>query len=186
MLYDRNQKHLKSAHHDSLQKKSNAMTGVYWGAFDPLTEAHSAIIATALREIPLKKLIIIVNNQSYKTYVYPIELRLEMLNELIKTKDLKNIELRWQDDAHKLDYFALKQIATGRLCAVSGYDAYQTWMAYSTPSDRALYDAIAVIPRGDDTPILYDPAAFVLPIDSKYRHVSSTNTRANLYCKIQK
>lgn len=50
---------------------TNNMTGVYWGAFNPPTEAHAAIIVASLKNIRLKKLIIVVNNHSYKNYVYP-------------------------------------------------------------------------------------------------------------------
>ncbi len=160
------------------------LTGVYWGAFDPPTEAHAAIIIASLKDIPLKKLILVVNNHPYKNYTYSLETRLQMIREIILLNGLENVELRWQDENYKLDFLALKQLTKKPLCAIAGYDAYKKWVEYSTPHERSLYDAIAVIPRGNDSPILYDEIAFILPINSIYEHVSSTKVRASLCRKI--
>lgn len=162
----------------------NHRTGVYWGAFDPPTEAHAAIIATAMNDIPLKHLIVVVNNHPYKNYTYPVEVRLQMIREIIRKNGSENVELLWQDDDHRLDFFALKEITKDPLCAIAGYDAYKKWVDYSTAQERSLYDAIAVIPRGEELPILFDEIAFILPIHSMYKHVSSTKVRASLSGKI--
>jgi nicotinic acid mononucleotide adenylyltransferase len=153
------------------------MTGVYWGAFDPPTDAHEAIIVASVNDIPLKKLIVVVNNHHYKNYTYPLEIRLQLMNKIIKSNNLKNVEVLWQDDTHKIDFSALKEMTQGPLCAISGYDAYKKWVDTSSAQERSLYDAIAVIPRGDDSPILFDEMAFILPISPIYRHVSSTKIR---------
>ena len=160
------------------------MTGVYWGAFNPPTEAHAATIYASLNNMRLKKLIIVVNNHSYKNYSYPLEIRLQLMKEIIQSTGLKNVELLWQDDTHKLDFSALRELTIGPLCAIAGYDSYKRWVDHSTLQERSLYDAIAVIPRGDESPILFDENAFILPISSKYRHTSSTKVRNSLSHKI--
>lgn len=157
-----------------------SMTGVYWGAFDPPTSAHEAIITTSLNEIPLKELIVVVNNHSYKNYTFPLEKRLEWIKEIVRSNGLKNVEVLYQDDKHKLDFAAFKEMHVESICGIAGYDAYKSWIQYSTPEERALYDAIAVIPRGDDDPILFDKAAFILPINPVYKYVSSTAVRESL------
>lgn len=162
------------------QATPKKLTGVYWGAFDPPTEAHAAVMISSINDIPLKKLIVVVNNHSYKDYAYPLEMRLQMMKSIIQSHGLEQIELRWQDESHKLDFMALKKITQEPLCAIAGYDAYKKWVAHSMPQDRFCYDAIAVIPRGDDIPILFDKAAFLLPIDSKYKDISSTKVRDSL------
>lgn len=163
----------------------NNLTGVYWGAFNPPTGAHAAIIAASLKEIPLKKLIIVVNNHSYKNYAYPLEIRLQLMKEIIDSNDIEKVEVLWQDDANKIDFTALRKITSEPLCAIAGYDAYKKWIDYSTPQERSLYDAIAVIPRGDEIPVLFDEMAFILPINSIFQHVSSTKVRECNSCIYQ-
>lgn len=163
------------------QEAPRKLVGVYWGAFDPPTEAHAAIVLNSMNNIPLKKLMIIVNNHPYKNYTYPLEMRLQMMKAIIQQKRLENVELRWQDETHPINFLVLKEISQDPLCAIAGYDAYKKWVANSTPQDRSCYDAIAVIPRGEDVPILFDEIAFLLPIDTKYKDVSSTKVRANLF-----
>ncbi len=153
------------------------MVGVYWGAFDPPTVAHHAVISTAQKELPLKKLIVVVNNHPYKNYTYSLNIRLELLKEMVQLNEIANVELWWQDEQKKIDYAAIREITQDPICAIAGYDAYQTWMGHSTAEERALYDAIAVIPRGDDLPLLYDSNAFLLPIQEEYRYVSSTQVK---------
>ncbi len=155
------------------------MIGVYWGAFDPPTEAHFAIIYASLKDIPLKKLYVIVNNNRYKNYSNSLEDRIKRLEKMIHSSEIKNVKILWQDDEHKLDYEALRERIKDPLCAIAGYDAYQSWAQYSTPEERAMYHAIAVVPRGDDLPVLTDHNAFVLPIDYVYRYVSSTKAKGD-------
>lgn len=154
------------------------MTGVYWGAFDPPTAAHAAIIKASLQDIPLKKLIIVVNNHFYKNYTNSLETRLELMSQLIRSIGHPHIELTWQDNSHKVDFTSLSTKTSAPLCAIAGYDSYKKWVTYSNSDERRRYDAIAVVPRGDEEPILCDQKAFLLPIKSKYRHVSSTKVRA--------
>jgi nicotinic acid mononucleotide adenylyltransferase len=153
------------------------MIGVYWGAFDPPTKAHQAIICTSLTNIPLKKLMVIVNNNIYKKYSYPLDVRIKWLEQLIHSNGLKNVAVIWQDENHKMDYAALKELFEEPLCAIAGYDAYQTWLNFSTLEERSAYQAIAVIPRGDAQPTLYDKNAFLLPIDPIYKYVSSSQAK---------
>lgn len=160
------------------QDTPRKLTGVYWGAFDPPTEAHAAIIISSMNDIPLKKLIVVVNNHAYKNYTYPLEMRLQMMKAIIQQHGLEKIELHWQDETHQINFIALKEISQEPLCAIAGYDAYKKWVSHSSSHDRSCYDAIAVIPRGEDVPILFDEIAFLLPIDSKYKDVSSTKVKA--------
>lgn len=160
------------------------LTGIYWGAFDPPTKAHSAIIAKAINDIPLRKLVVVVNNHPYKNYQYSLTERLDMMKIILQQHGLEKVELLWQDESHQMDAIALKAIIQGPLCAIAGYDAYKKWVSYSALQDRSHYDAIAVIPRGDEAPILFDKMAFLLPIDSKYKDVSSTKVRNSLCRKI--
>jgi nicotinic acid mononucleotide adenylyltransferase len=163
---------------NSKQKNESRMIGIYWGAFDPPTEAHRAIILASLKTIPLKKIFVIVNNHPYKVYDYSLEVRLHMIKQIMPM-NRENIEILWQDDINKLNYPALRKRIEGPLCAIAGYDAYKAWLDFSKPEERALYDAIAVIPRGDEPPILFDDNAFLLPIDAAYKNVSSTKVREN-------
>lgn len=168
-------------HHDIFEVKE--FIGAYWGAFDPLTEAHLAIIVRAINEIPLRKLIVIVNNHSYKSYQYSLAERLRMMKVILEQHGLEEVELLWQDESHQIGATALRKMTQGPLCAIAGYDAYKKWIAYSTSQDRSNYDAIAVIPRGDEHPVLFDKTAFLLPIDSKYKDVSSTKVRLDFIPK---
>lgn len=166
-----------------IQEPSRNMTGVYWGAFDPPTEAHEAIIIRSLNDIPLKKLIVVVNNHDYKRYTYPLEMRMQMMKAAIQKNEPEKIELRWQDESHPINANSLQEAEEGPFCAIAGYDAYKKWIAHSRAKERSSFEAIAVIPRGDDIPILFDERAFLLPIDSKFKDVSSTKVRAGLYLK---
>ena len=153
------------------------MIGVYWGAFDPPTVAHLAIICAALNEIPLKKIIVVVNNHEYKKYTIPLKDRLNLVKKMSKASGIKNYELCVQDEKQKIDYLELRTFIKEPLCAVAGYDAYLEWMNHSTLSERKQYDAIAVIPRGSKDPVLFDSNAFLLRIKEEYKHVSSTGVR---------
>jgi cytidyltransferase-like protein len=155
--------------------------GAYWGAFDPPTEAHVAIIQAAIEEIPLDRLYVVINNHPYKNYAFSMEERKQMLLELIPREELHHVEILWQNGTHDLDYSTLRKRIGAPLCVIAGYDSYKKWVEHSTPEERAAYDAIAVVPRGDDLPILYDQNAFLLPIDPIYRDVSSTKARALLH-----
>ncbi len=153
------------------------MIGVYWGAFDPPTVAHFAIIRAALTDIPVKKIVVVVNNHKYKNYVYPLEVRLKVLKKMLQEDGVEDAELLFQDEKKKMDYEALKSLFQAPLCAIAGYDAYVTWLNYSTALERKLYEAIAVVPRGNEDPKLFDSNAFLLNIKEKYSHISSTKIR---------
>jgi nicotinic acid mononucleotide adenylyltransferase len=155
---------------------SEQFTGIFWGAFDLPTEAHIAIIKNSILNLPLKKLIIVVNNSPYKKYKNPLNTRLQMMEGIIRQCDRKNVELLSQDESHPVDFKVLKEITEGPLCAIAGYDSYKRWVLHSKPHDRSCYEAIAVVPRGDEEPILYDKMAFLLPIDVKYKHISSSRS----------
>lgn len=154
---------------------SGEMVGVYWGAFDPPTEAHKAIIEAALNEIPLEKVIVVVNNNKYKNYTFSLEDRIRLVRQMINVTD--KVDIMWQDDSHKIDYAFLKKNVGDPLCAIAGYDSYLSWINYSSVSDRNQYACIAVVPRGDEKPILFDSNAFILRIDECYKHLSSTKIR---------
>jgi hypothetical protein len=161
---------------------NDPMTGIYWGAFDPPTKAHLAVMYAVMHTIPLKKLLVIINNHSYKTYTYPLEVRIQFVREMAQLNNLY-IEVLWQDDRNVLDFATCKQRLQEPLCVVAGYDAYKKWVVHLSSEKRALYDAIAVIPRGDDPAILFDEKAFIVPIPSHYRHLSSSTAKKSLfYC----
>jgi len=162
---------------DGAHEVSKTLTGIYWGAFDPPTEAHAAIIAASINDIPLKKLIVVVNNHSYKNYTYSLDMRLQMMKNILQKYDPEKIELRWQDDAHPVNFQTIAEVTKEPLCTVSGYDSYKKWTLHAPLKDRSCYEAIAVVPRGDDDPVLFDKNAFILPIDAKYKDVSSTKIR---------
>lgn len=156
------------------------MMGVYWGAFDPPTEAHIAIITAALNDPAIEKVLVVVNNHAYKNYTFPLGVRLRMMKKVIDKYGLKNVELLWQDDTHRLDILALRKMTNAPICAIAGYDAYKKWVDFSTPEERSSFDAIAVVPRDNDSPVLFDKITFILPINTKYRDISSTKLRAQL------
>ena len=76
-----------------------------------------------------------------------------------------------------MDYARLKKMGYDPLCAIAGYDSYKKWIQYSLPEERALYDQIAIIPREDEEPILYDDNAFLLEIGNHYRFFSSRRVK---------
>ena len=154
-------------------------TAIYWGAFDPPTNAHKAIIDAVLAHKSMSDLIIVINNQNYKKYTFSLENRKKFIEATISSiSTKKQIKVLSQDDDHPLDYEALEKTTPHPLCAIAGYDAYSHWMAYSSPHARAQYKAIAVIPRGRLSPDLFDSHAFLLNIDSIYKNVSSTQLKA--------
>ena len=153
-------------------------TAVFWGAFDPPTVAHLAIIAKSVEEDNFHRLIVIVNNHSYKQYIHPLAVRLKLLQDLIAKERLSSVEILWQDDISKIDYSLLKQSIEGPLCVIAGYDSYMNFVNHSTVEERLLYDKMAMVPRGSASPILFDENAFLLPIDPIYKDVSSTQMRA--------
>jgi cytidyltransferase-like protein len=164
----------------SQQSAHSKMVGVYWGAFDPPTQAHYEIIKIAVETMQIKKLIVVVNNNSYKNYTFPLDERKNMIQKKVKEFGLVNIEILEQDDFHKIDFTYLNSLIKDPLCAIAGYDAYARWKQYSSKDERNQYDAIAVVPRGDDDPILFDQNAFIMPISAECRYVSSTQVRKQL------
>jgi nicotinic acid mononucleotide adenylyltransferase len=164
----------------SKAEKPKEMTGVYWGAFNPLTPAHEAIITTASSNHSIKKLFVVVNNNSYKNYSSPLEERIAKIQAFIEANHLKNVEVLTQDDANQVNDSYFKERKICPICAIAGYDSYRKWVKYSKEPERAQYDAIAVIPRGDAAPLLFDKKAFLLPIDPTYKYVSSTKMRESL------
>jgi cytidyltransferase-like protein len=153
------------------------LIGVFWGAFDPPTKAHLKVISEAIDKLLLEKLIIIVNNHSYKKYTYPLELRIQMLENELDPKLLTDIEILYQDDSHKIDYLFLSKKYKKPLCAIAGSDAYLSWKNHSTKRERELYDTIAVIPRGTTPFELEDSNAILLTLDKEFRHISSTQVK---------
>lgn len=148
-------------------------TGVYWGAFDPLTKAHTAIIQAALSSPIFTNLFIVVNNHSYKKYTYPLSQRIEEIEKALPTQSRVMVRFLSQDDSSPCDYFFLKTLSSLPLCAIAGYDSYKIWGAETS------FDAIALVPRGDETPVLFDRKAFLLEIDPSYRHISSAQLKKN-------
>lgn len=169
---------------NSEKPKMKKMVGVYWGAFDPPTVAHQAIIIEALNKIPLEKIIIVVNDHGYKNYTYSLETRLELMRDILRKNRLTNVELLWQDEKQKIDYPALRRMTKMPICAIAGYDAYRSWIKHAAISERNRFDAIAVIPRGDETPLLSDSNAFLMPIGEIYKHVSSSKVKQEASLRI--
>jgi nicotinic acid mononucleotide adenylyltransferase len=156
------------------EKKQTPLIGVFWGAFDPPTKAHIAIIQAALALPFIHHLLIIVNNHSYKDYSLPLQDRKDALIKALKDISPQRLTLMNQDDDHPMNYAALEKISSLPLCAIAGYDAYTKWASYSNSKERSNYHLIAVVPRGDEEAKLFDAHAFLLPIDQTLKHVSST------------
>lgn len=163
--------------HKNSQQFTSNMIGIYWGAFDPPTTAHQAIIQNAINKLRFKKLIIVINNNSYKNYMHSLEERKQMIQNILNQLETKNVEILSQDDSQKINCAALHQLTTEPICAIAGYDAYILWHNYSSERERDEYDAIAVVPRGDTKPTLLDKKAFLMPIDPSYKYTSSTKIR---------
>ena len=154
-----------------------SLIGVFWGAFDPLTKAHLEIISESLKNLPLERLIIVVNNHSYKNYTYPLNERIEKIHSALDLKNRDKIEILFQDDEHPVNYLTLETKAKKPLCAIAGSDAYLSWIEHSSKEERLLYAKIAVVPRGDAPFNLLDPNAVLLPIDKDCRYISSTKNK---------
>jgi len=153
------------------------LIGIFWGAFDPPTKAHLKIISEAIVKLHLEKLVVIVNNHSYKTYTNSLDVRIQMIKDTLDPQDLTKTEILFQDDSQKIDYDFLAKKFQKPLCAIAGSDAYQSWLKHSTKKERELYDTIAVIPRGNLLLELEDSNAISLPIEDVYRHISSTQEK---------
>lgn len=160
------------------------MSGVYWGAFDPLTEAHIEIINKSIINIPLKKLYVVVNNNKYKNYTYSLEERMRRVEEVINRNELNNVVLLWQDESNPQSFAEISLMDSGPLCAIAGYDAYKKWVEQSSLDNRSCYDAICVIPRGNEEPILFDKNAFILKIDAKFKDISSSGVKSSTLFRI--
>ncbi|MCX6990311.1 MAG: hypothetical protein NTX49_04525 [Chlamydiae bacterium] len=154
---------------------NHSMIGVFWGAFDPPTKAHGAIIDAALKLPSIHHLLVVINNHSYKNYFLGIEERKELLLQMIGHYIPEKITLLYQDDEHPMNFADLEKITSKPLCAIAGYDSYVKWAERCSEKERANYKAIAVVPRGDAHPDLLDETAFLLPIDSSLKHVSSSD-----------
>lgn len=76
---------------------------------------------------------------------------------------LENVEVVWQDESHPIHFIALKKMTQAPLCAIAGMMLIRNGLQHSMPHERSCYEAIAVIPRGDDEPILFDKIAFFYP-----------------------
>jgi len=153
------------------------IVGVYWGAFDPPTEAHFAIMEIAIKTLKLSKLVVVINDNSYKKYTYSLCERKKMMQTKIEKLRFENIEIFEQNDINKINYTFLRHYFRNPIYAIAGYDAYVRWRKYSSEEERNEYDAIVVVPRGDDVPVLFDENAFLMPINPSYRYVSSTQVR---------
>jgi cytidyltransferase-like protein len=161
--------------------KDKSMTGVFWGAFDPPTKAHIAIIEKALSLPELRHILIIINNHSYKNYRSTLQERLDQMTILLSNWIPHQITLLTQDDAHPMNFTKLSTLTNLPLCAISGYDAYLKWAQYSSDIERSHYASIAVVPRGDIPPILFDEQAFLMPIDPTFKHTSSSQEHRNYH-----
>ncbi|MCB1114200.1 MAG: adenylyltransferase/cytidyltransferase family protein [Chlamydiia bacterium] len=153
------------------------VSGAFWGAFDPLTSAHKAIVDTAIKEIELDRLYIVVNNHPYKNYTYPLEERIKAWRSWLDLKGFKQVELLSQDEAHLWDREALEAKSGQKIIAIAGYDAYQRWRAGAKKEALQNFDKIAVVPRGNEPPDLFDENALLLKIPEAYRYVSSAKVK---------
>jgi|GEM_PF-2872825 len=162
---------------EALPKEEEFLIGVFWGAFDPPTKAHIAIVEKALTLPFIHHLFIVINNTSYKEYSLPPENRKEELLRALAYLHSEKITILEQDDQHPLNFAALEKITSRPLCAIAGYDAYVRWVGYSSAQERSHYKAIAVVPRGDGKPELMDANAFLLPIDPSLKHTSSSQSK---------
>lgn len=154
--------------------------GIYWGAFDPMTEAHAAIIKAALKQEQLDEILVVVNDHGYKKYLCSLEQRVGFIRNILGKVGIKSVRVLTQDDTCKLNFDALKQTIAGDLYAISGYDSYSQWREHDKNHERANYTKILVAPRGDAAPDFFDVNAKILLIDERYKHISSTEIRKDI------
>ena len=153
--------------------------GIFWGAFDPLTKAHIAIIEKAFCELFLDSLVIVVNNHSYKHYHLPLEKRIDDIQATLSQEIKKHIQITYQDDKRQADFAFLEKTYKGSLCAIAGSDAYLRWSKMTPQKDMALYETIAIVPRADDVLISLEPNSQILSIDPCYKYISSSHLKKN-------
>ena len=60
--------------------------GIYPGSFDPFTNGHNDILSRSLKIFD--KVIIAVVKNSTKNYLYSLADRIQMVNQLLKTKEI--------------------------------------------------------------------------------------------------
>jgi hypothetical protein len=118
-----------------------------------------------------------VNNHSYKKYTASLEERKKALLQWLEGTSFSQIEVLSQDDKRPLDYSTLLKTEKPPFCAIAGHDAYLSWEKVSSKKERALWKAIAVVPRGSSEPVLQDENAFLLQIEKEHKHTSSSGLK---------
>lgn len=133
--------------YSGIEEKQKAIA-VYWGTFDPVTEAHFDIIKEALK-LNFKKVIVAINDNKAtgKTYKSSGESRLEMLEIMradLSPEDQERLEIVIQKDK-EFEYTNIKKIYPGaKVTAVVGQDSFEKFGAGCKWCDQVL-----VAPRGE-------------------------------------
>lgn len=155
---------------------------VYSGSFDPPTLAHKAVIESILMDKSIERLYVVVNRYTSKTFKGSLQQRVKMVEMMFEDEPAKSERLIVivQDSPNKMtDYLVIKKILRSPLMLVTGQDSYVK--SLNIPEElRVKFDAIAVIPRGEDSSIdknKLEENVKVLNIDKKYIHVSSSLVR---------
>lgn len=138
---------------------------IYWGAFDPVTQAHFDIIKQSLK-MGFRKIIIAVNDNKTtgKIYKSPSYSRLKMLR--IMQKDLQPEDQTRLAILRQLqkefEYQNIRMMFPNeKITAIVGQDSFEKFGAHCKG-----YDAVLVVPRGEDGDTL----------KQKINHFELTNT----------
>lgn len=165
--------------------------GVYWGTFDPPTQAHFNIMQNAIIQGKLDKLIVVINdNTGPKHYYTPGYDRATMIRKMLWNSDTKSpielmkknhIEIIVQTDDYKVDTKLIEKMNKDAwVVPVVGQDSFVSSAKYCKA-----YEEVIVAPRGEDKEELVRTMKEhdlhnirVLELGSTFLTVSSTEVRS--------
>ena len=133
---------------------------VYAGSFDPITKGHQDIIERALKIVD--KLIVVVMNNSRKSYWFNLEERKDLISRIYK----ENERVEVQEHAGLLVDFMLKNSSCILIKGLRDIRDFSEEMTYSF-ANKKLSDGKV------DT--------FFIPTSEKYTYVSSTFVKELAY-----
>jgi nicotinic acid mononucleotide adenylyltransferase len=123
--------------------------GIYWGTFDPATLAHRHVMLTAIEELKLNKLIVVVNNdaKTKKNYNIPVKYRMAMIHSMIPPMYKTKIIVICQTDEvqHSVENIKKTLYETDRVYPIVGEDSCRKGAAYLHYNKY-----VAMMPRTDD------------------------------------
>eukprot|EP00924_Labyrinthula_sp_SR-Ha-C_P015303 snap_masked-scaffold_9-processed-gene-13.70-mRNA-1 protein AED:0.97 eAED:1.00 QI:0/-1/0/1/-1/1/1/0/179 len=147
---------------------------VYWGVFNPVTNAHLKIIQTIFSQYNPTKIFIVINTyKSNQPVEASPELRREMLLSTLSTSQVQKVEILIQN-SYEYSYDQLKSEIDGQpLTAIVGADSF-----VKNHELCSNLDSLLVFSRSheiDSLLSLYPNASFV---DFPYPQISSSTVRS--------